>query len=205
MLFPLLMEVRAASVPYNWIVDGETVDTTNASGTATLTKDGTNIVLTLNNYNGGRLQLNNYGSGQNGLTFTIHLIGNNTIKVDEGSGIVYNYESNIQFTGEGNLTIDAPQPVSYEDYASKLYISPSEQIYTDNPTGQNQQDQDMISDTEEKEDTNDNQATDNKEQVEQTSSTDNNIILYILIGGYVLLSLLVIIYLMVQNKKKTNI
>ncbi len=201
MIFPfMLTEVKAASAPYNWIVDGETVDTTNANGTATLTKDSTNIVLTLNNYNGGPLELNCYGTAQSGLTFTIHLIGENSIATEEGTGIAYNYENKIQFTGDGKLTIKAPQPISYENYATKLYISPSEQIYTDTPN--EIQESNTISGSKDKEESNNNQAT---QQVEKSSATENHIILYIVVGGYVLLSLIVIIYLMIQNKKKNNL
>ena len=177
MIFPfMLTEVKAASVPYNWIVGGETVETTNTNGTATLTKDSTNIVLTLNNYNGGPLELNCYGTGQSGLTFTIHLIGENSIVTENGTGIIYNYEKNIQFTGDGKLTIQAPQPISYENYTKTLYISPSEQIYTDTPNETTKQDSNTVSDSKDKEEDSNAKAT---KQIEQSSATANNIILYI--------------------------
>ena len=45
------VDVNAAGLPYDWIVDGEEVFDSNTSQTATVTKDSNTVTLTLNNYN----------------------------------------------------------------------------------------------------------------------------------------------------------
>lgn len=131
-LILLIINVNAAGVPYDWIVNKEEVLENNSDGTVSLIKDSTTITLTLNNYNGGSLKLNCYGTGVEGLNFTINLVGNNTITTDEEYGIDFtSYNGKITFIGDGNLTINAKTPISYENFSSNLYISPTENIYTD--------------------------------------------------------------------------
>ena len=118
LLIPLMvLVVSAAEVPYRWSVGGEYLDSNsphNYAQTATQTKDGKTVTLTLENYNGGKLILDCYGTGQEGMKFVIVLKGENTIKADD-IGIEYNYSTPIEFTGTGKLTINAPKPESYSD------------------------------------------------------------------------------------------
>ena len=130
LLSVFMIDVSAASVPYNWIVDGKEVNQVNDSNTAVLLKDGNVVTLKLQNYNGGGIKLNCYGTGQAGITFIIELSGENVI-TDENVGINFNYGGKIEFKGDGSLKINAPKPISYESYTNSMIIKPSENIYSD--------------------------------------------------------------------------
>lgn len=198
LLMIVTINVKAAGVPYDWIVNGEELFENNSDGTATLTKDATTITLTLNNYNGGSLKLNCYGTAVDGLNFTINLIGNNTITTDEEYGIDFtSYNGKITFVGDGNLTINAKTPISYENFASNLYISPTENIYTD---------QHKVTSTDTDIDGADAQkkVRNTSDKSESTTPNSNNKLVTI-IGisflSYILISIAIFIALINKNKK----
>lgn len=119
----MVLKVNAASAPYQWIVGGEYLDAnspSNYAGTATQTKENKTVTLTLNNYNGGKLELNCYGTGQEGMEFIIELIGDNTV-TSEDVGIQYDYSELITFTGDGTLTVKAPNPLSWDNHVKDLF------------------------------------------------------------------------------------
>ena len=196
--------VYAASLPYDYIIDGKEVSEKLDDGSAAISKDSTSVTLTLNNYNGGPIKLNCYGSGQSGIKFIINLIGENTISADD-IGIDFNYsvkkdENVINFTGDGKLTIVAKAPISYEDYSDKLYIIPSENVHSTT----------LSNDTSEKVN-NDNTSKDKKTTKEETNKDEivikvdkTSIILYSFIG-YIIISLIVISYLSLKIRKLENL
>lgn len=196
--------VYAASLPYDYIIDGKEVSEKLDDGSAIISKDSTSVTLTLNNYNGGPIKLNCYGSGQSGIKFNINLIGENTISADD-IGIDFDYsvkkdENVINFTGEGKLTITAKTPISYEDYSDKLYIIPSENVHSTT----------LSNDTSEKVN-NDNTSKDKKTTKEETNKDEivikvdkTSIILYSFIG-YIIISLIVISYLSLKIRKLENL
>ena len=196
--------VYAASLPYDYIIDGKEVSEKLDDGSAAISKDSTSVTLTLNNYNGGPIKLNCYGSGQSGIKFNINLIGENTISADD-IGIDFDYsvkkdENIINFTGEGKLTIIAKTPISYEDYSDKLYIIPSENVHSTT----------LSNDTSEKVN-NDNTSKDKKTTKEETNKDEivikvdkTSIILYSFIG-YIIISLIVISYLSLKIRKLENL
>ena len=196
--------VYAASLPYDYIIDGKEVSEKLDDGSAIISKDSTSVTLTLNNYNGGPIKLNCYGSGQSGIKFIINLIGENTISADD-IGIDFDYsvkkdENVINFTGDGKLTITAKTPISYEDYSDKLYIIPSENVHSTtlgNNTSKNVN--------------NDNTSKDKKTTKEETNKDEvvikidkTSIILYSFIG-YIIISLIVISYLSLKIRKLENL
>lgn len=128
LLLPLMIvNVFAASVPYQWIVGGETVNTNaNQAGTARLEKDGKIVTLFLNNYNGGKLELECYGTGQSDMTFIINIEGENTITSDDVGISMGETSDKVEFKGTGKLTINAPKPISYEDTRDTKVIDLSE-------------------------------------------------------------------------------
>ena len=196
--------VYAASLPYDYIIDGKEVSEKLDDGSAIISKDSTSVTLTLNNYNGGPIKLNCYGSGQSGIKFNINLIGENTISADD-IGIDFDYsvkkdENIINFTGEGKLTITAKTPISYEDYSDKLYIIPSENIHSTT----------LSNNTSEKVN-NDNTSKDKQITKEETNKDEvvikidkTNIILYSFIL-YIVMSLIVISYLSLKIRKLENL
>lgn len=196
--------VYAASLPYDYIIDGKEVSEKLDDGSAIISKDSTSVTLTLNNYNGGPIKLNCYGSGQSGIKFNINLIGENTISADD-IGIDFDYsvkkdENVINFTGEGKLTITAKTPISYEDYSDKLYIIPSENVHSTT----------LSNNTSEKVN-NDNTSKDKKTTKEETNKDEvvikidkTSIILYSFIG-YIIISLIVISYLSLKIRKLENL
>ena len=219
-IFPV---VNAASVPYRWIVGGESVDVGNPNSlsTARVEKDGKVVTLYLNDYSGGKLSLECYGTGQEDMTFNIKLEGVNTVTSND-IGIEFNYKGTVNFIGNGKLTINAPKPISYESYTQQMYISPSESIYqqvqkdftSSKDTVSNDEAKENNSTTSQEENINeeietkdeeknaveeDNQTTE-KESNEQIKKQDNTL-LYIIISVYGLLSLSVIIFLSVKLKK----
>lgn len=193
------VDVNAAGLPYDWIVDGEEVFDSNTSQTATVTKDSNTVTLTLNNYNGNSLKLNCYGTAQDGITFVINLVGDNNITTD-GVGIYFDYNGKIVFNGDGKLTINSTKPISYENYSSYLYISPSENIYTDKELNDNSTTNDEIDVI------SDQKSDNNTVNKANDKSEDNNLVMILAIafGVYFLISIIVFIMLMSKNKKLKN-
>lgn len=193
------VDVNAAGLPYDWIVDGEEVFDSNTSQTATVTKDSNTVTLTLNNYNGNSLKLNCYGTAQDGITFVINLVGDNNITTD-GVGIDFDYNGKIVFNGYGKLTINSTKPISYENYSSYLYISPSENIYTDKELSDNSTTNDEIDVI------SDQKSDNNTVNKANDKSEDNNLVMILAIafGVYFLISIIVFIMLMSKNKKLKN-
>lgn len=106
-----------AAYAYSWTVNGEMLtmlNNSNKEGTAVWTSDEkySGGVLTLNNYSGGQLKIDCYGTGLNHV-FAVKLVGNNKIDVEKGMGIVAN--APIVFIGDGTLTISAPIPIGDDD------------------------------------------------------------------------------------------
>lgn len=200
LLIILTINVNAAGIPYDWIVNGEEVFENSSDGTVSLVKDSTTVTLTLNNYNGGSLKLNCYGTSIEGLNFTINLIGNNTITTDDEYGIDFtNYNGKITFIGDGNLTINANSPISYENFSSNLYISPAENIYTD---------QHQIASTDIDGDNIQNKAkTISDKGKSKSSNSDNSLVIIMGVAflSYILVSIAIFVILISKNKKlKTN-
>ncbi len=194
-----VVDVKAAGLPYDWIIDGEEVFDSNTSQTATVTKDSNTVTLTLNNYNGNFLKLNCYGTAQDGITFVINLVGDNNITTD-GVGIDFDYNGKIVFNGDGKLTINSTKPISYENYSSYLYISPSENIYTDKELSDNSTTNDEIDVI------SDQKSDNNTVNKANDKSEDNNLVMILAIafGVYFLISIIVFIMLMSKNKKLKN-
>ncbi len=196
--------VYAASLPYDYIIDGKEVSEKLDDETAFISKDSSSVTLTLNNYNGGPIKLNCYGSGQSGIKFNINLIGNNTITADD-IGIDFTYSVNkeeniINFTGDGKLTINAKTPISYENYTDKLYIIPSENVHSttyEEKSSTNNKDDSVVKDTNKDKQTT--KETSNKDEV-VIKIDKTSIILYSFVG-YVIISLLVISYLLLKIRK----
>lgn len=127
LLLPFMMTiVRASGAPYAWVVDGEKLiaDQSNSSATAKQVVDGKTVTLTLDNYKGGKIELTCYGTGQEGMKFIIELKGDNVITSDD-VGITYTYSSELEFTGDGKLTVNAPTPASYSSEKNTLVIDKS--------------------------------------------------------------------------------
>lgn len=192
------IDVNAASIPYAWYVNGKIIEETNE---AKVSREGKTITLTLNNYNGGQLREECYGTGQEGIIFNIVLIGDNIINVEDGIGKTIEYMNDtvdasigismessfakINFLGEGTLTINAPKPISYENYTNYLYISPSKNIYTNekainndtsNQENQTNQEQTTNTNTNNQDQTvnTDNSSLENTDGQEQNVNSDNN-------------------------------
>lgn len=200
LLIILTINVNAAGIPYDWIVNGEEIFENSSDGTVSLVKDSTTVTLTLNNYNGGSLKLNCYGTSIEGLNFTINLIGNNTITTDDEYGIDFtSYNGKITFIGDGNLTINANSPISYENFSSNLYISPAENIYTD---------QHQIASTDIDGDNIQNKAkTISDKGKSKSSNSDNSLVIIMGVAflSYILVSIAIFVILISKNKKlKTN-
>ena len=195
-LILLTINVNAAGVPYDWIVNKEEIVENNSDGTVSLIKDSTTITLTLNNYNGGSLKLNCYGTGVEGLNFTINLVGNNTITTDEEYGIDFtSYNGKITFIGDGNLTINAKTPISYENFSSNLYISPTENIYTDQHK--------IVSTDIDGADIQNRARTISDKNESTKSNSNNNLVTIIGISflSYILVSVAIFVALVNKNKK----
>ena len=199
LFFTVGVNVNAAGLPYDWIVDGEEVFDSNTSQTATVTKNSNTVTLTLNNYNGNSLKLNCYGTAQDGITFVINLVGDNNITTD-GVGIDFDYNGKIVFNGDGKLTINSTKPISYENYSSYLYISPSENIYTDKELSDNSTTNDEIDVI------SDQKSDNNTVNKANDKSEDNNLVMILAIafGVYFLISIIVFVMLISKNKKLKN-
>lgn len=195
----MYFNVNAASVPYNWIVGGETVNESNSSKTATLTKNGNEVLLKLSNYKGGELKLNCYGTGQDGITFIIDLDGDNVINSDS-VGIDFNYNGKIKFNGNGKLTINAKTPISYESYKDKMIIEPSKNVYTDKEEIQ-ENNNNLVSEKEDK------LISEKEDKLISTNDKekDNSYIIYIILGSCLLVSLIVNVILATKLCKKKEV
>lgn len=206
MVIPFLgfYEVKASSIPYGWKSDGQQIDS-DVNNSASVTKDGYTVTLTLNNYNGGPLEEECYGTGVAGVTFNIELIGNNSITDLTGTGITLDYpNTKINFIGSGSLTIYAKTPISYENYTDYLYINPSQNIYTN-----------VKDSIEEKPTTGDDSTIVNDNKSEDVASGDDNvgeenektdytfIIMWVLIG-YIVISIIMFILLFGKINKLKN-
>lgn len=127
LLLPFMMvTVHASGAPYAWVVGGETLGSgqSNTAATAKQVTDGKTVTLTLDNYKGGKIELTCYGTGQEGMKFIIELKGDNVITSDD-VGIAYTYTSDLEFTGDGKLTVNAPTPASYSSEKNTLVIDKS--------------------------------------------------------------------------------
>ncbi|MBR3132027.1 hypothetical protein IKG33_01265 [Candidatus Saccharibacteria bacterium] len=119
---PSLVQNCFAAYAYSWTVDGEQlrIGNSNTAGTASWQRDNEankdGGTLTLNNYNGGQIKIECWGTGL-GHTFNINLVGDNYITVDKGIGILA--LEPITFSGDGTLTIEAAVPISSNDYIIK--------------------------------------------------------------------------------------
>ena len=195
----MYFNVNAASVPYNWIVGGETVNESNSSKTATLTKNGNEVLLKLSNYKGGELKLNCYGTGQDGITFIIDLDGDNVINSDS-VGIDFNYNGKIKFNGNGKLTINAKTPISYESYKDKMIIEPSKNVYTDKEEIQ-ENNNNLVSEKEDK------LISEKEDKLISTKDKekDNSYIIYIILGSCLFVSLVLNIILITKVSKKKEV
>ena len=210
LLLPVFMlNVYATSVPYQWIVDGETVNTApNNAGTARLEKDGKKVTLFLNNYNGGKLQLDCYGTGQSDMEFIINLEGENTINssdvgIDMGESASYY----IDFQGAGTLVINAPKPISNEDAVDVYKVNIPDEVAE--PT----KEESLIATNDEKEEptkeesliaTNDTEEDDLLIDTKDDNNKEDNDWLVRILGGLLLVSLGIISFLVVKLNQKKN-
>lgn len=108
-----------AAYLWQWQVNGQTLSAgqSTSDGTATWTRTSTTDggTLTLDNYHGGQLKVSANGTTSSTPDdFTIELLGDNTVTVDKGIGIMA--LGNVKFTGTGTLTITAGLPISGNDY-----------------------------------------------------------------------------------------
>ena len=199
--------VNAASVPYNYIIDGVQVNDSNSDGSATLTKDGKTVTLTLNKFKGKSIKLNCYGTGQSDMKFVFNLVGENTITSDDiGIDLSTYPDGKIEFTGEGSLVINAKKPISYESFENILYVIPNENVYsseykkdsTNTSVKENNVTSSEEENTKEKETTT---ASDDKDDDSNVIKINKNDILLYSFVGYVILSLLIISALVFKIKK----
>ena len=192
-LFPLfVLNVYASQVPYQWDVDGEKVNhlQSNSAGTARLEKDGKKVTLFLNNYNGGKLQLDCYGTGQSDMDFIINLEGENIINSsDVGIDMGEENDSYINFQGEGTLVITAPKPISNEDAVDVYKVNIKEE--TPSLISTQEDDDELLIDT--KDDT-----------TTTGSNEDDTDWLVRVLGGLLLVSIGVISFLIVKLNQKKN-
>ena len=207
MLIPvIIINVTAAQVPYNWIVGGENVNTgtPNSSNTATLEKDGKTVTLKLNNYSGGALKLDCYGTGQSDMQFIINLTGKNTI-TSADIGIDLGNYGKVNFTGEGDLTINAPKPISYESYVDDMYINPSNNDYGNIAKETQSEIKSQDDSKEEKSATTTTKKTTKKEEAKENDLSNINNIILIVFGIYIIISMATIILLILKLSKKKTI
>ena len=180
---------------------------TENTDTATLVREGKVNTLKLNNYNGKGIKLECYGTGQTDMQFIIELSGNNVI-TDDNIGIDFtagNGNGKITFKGDGTLKINAPKPISYEEYQNTMIIKPASNVYTDKEevtqkevVEENQDDTTTIGS-----DTKLISNNDNTQLISPNNENDNNnLIMYIIFGVYGVLSLVIIIVLAIKLSKK---
>lgn len=211
-----------AAYAYAWTIDGEGISrgSSNKSGTASWVEDAnyTGGVLTLNNYNGGQLKIDCYGTGL-GHIFAIKLVGDNKINVDKGVGIIAN--APIVFIGDGKLTINAAVPIGSGDIVNTDYtgtaldeanysrnttvtIEPSTTNNNDNPNTINEDDKNSSSS--EIEETTTNKSDNTKVDSKKDSSFLDSDLFKMIILSYCAISLIVIIILIAKlTSKRKNI
>lgn len=199
-VFSFFVNVNASGLPYNYIIDGVTVNDTNSDGSATVSKTSDSITLTLNNFKGSSVELNCYGTGQDGITFNVNLIGTNVI---EGNDVGIKSLNKLNFIGNGTLLIKASTPISYESYKDSLYISPSENIYGTSITSNTEQNITIADDT--SKNTSTDAIEEDRETEEETDDNSitiskTNLIMYIFFG-YVILSIIVMSIMTVKIRK----
>lgn len=184
------LNVNATSAPYHWypIKGGESLPT----GATEEVSDKT-VTLKLNNYNGNGLKLECRGTAQEGVKFIIELTGENTI-TDENTGLDFNYEGKIEFTGEGSLEINAPKPISYESYENYMKIKPSENIYTDQEVTKDTESDAKLISTKDK--------TTKEKKDEDKEYKIMNIAIAAVMGLYILISLIFIVVLTSKLAKR---
>lgn len=106
-----------AAYAYYWNIGGETISRgqSTAAGNVSWVEDSQYLgdVLILNNYTGGPLKLICVGTGMNQV-FAIKLVGNNKITAKDAIGILAS--NNIEFIGDGTLTIESAIPI-FDDYS----------------------------------------------------------------------------------------
>lgn len=193
------INVNATSIPYGWETNGKMIYTTE-DGTASVTKDGHVVTLTLNNYNGDGLVENCYGTGVYGVVFNIVLIGNNTITSTSDIGIKLNDPGVVNFTGDGDLTINAKTPISYEGYRDYFYINPSENIYTTV-----KKTEDSISNVDDSSIKESDEVVNESDTTTSSEKTNYTFILLVALIGYIVISLIMMIVLFTKvNKLKKD-
>lgn len=210
----LAQKTVKASYAYLWTVNGEDIvkGSSNKAGNVTWNDDTdyTGGVLTLNNYNGGQLKIDCYGTGL-GHVFAIKLVGDNTITVKNGVGIIAN--APIVFIGDGKLTIDASIPIGSgavinndgtgTDVDKAKYSKQTNVVIEPKKEINNEIDEDTNKEN-----------NDDKETIEQDSDKNNgediihNKTIEFALIGYSLLSLIIIVVLIVKilmSQKKKSI
>lgn len=190
-----------AAYAYIWTVDGHDLNfgESNSTGTATWESD--------DNYNGGQIKLDCYGTGMEDV-FAIKLVGDNKITVKDGIGIVAGEP--IVFIGDGTLTIEAGIPISGGFYVESIDTNEFDTTtITIKPSVKKLAcpDADKDSNLTEDNETNvsDGNANASSDQVKENSSDNNklNIILLSCVGVNIAVFLLLII-MMIKNTKKNN-
>lgn len=195
-LLPLLIvNVYASSVPYLWKAGDEEVNVNqpNKAGTAKLEKDGKTVTLFLNNYNGGELELECYGTGQSDMVFIINLEGDNYINSDDEGINMSESSSKVEFKGTGKLTINAPKPISYEEGTGQKIIDLSEKT-EEQEVIINEEEHPILVSPEE----------DNKLVIEKEEDNNDNDWLVRVLGILLLISVGVISFLVVKLNKKSK-
>lgn len=225
----LAQKTVKASYAYLWTVNGEDIvkGSSNKAGNVTWNDDTTYTggILNLNNYNGGQLKIDCYGTGL-GHVFAIKLVGDNTITVKNGVGIIAN--APIVFIGDGKLTIDASIPigsgavinndgtgtdVDKAKYSKQtnIVIEPKTEINNNEINEDTNKENNDDKETVEQDSSKNN---DDKETIEQDSDKNNdediihNKIIESALIGYSLLSLIIIVVLIVKilmSQKKKSI
>lgn len=201
-----------AAFAYSWSVDGEslTLGSTNKAGNVTWGEDK---ILTLNNYNGGQLKIECYGTGL-GYTFPIKLVGDNSITVTDNVGIIAN--APITFIGDGKLTINAPIPIGSGSISNADYTltniedvefneSTTVMIYPNNSiTSEDNLKQDKVTSSSENKETVKDKVTDNNKKVKDKKIFTNNDLINIIILLYCSISFITIIILIIKLAKNKN-
>ena len=193
----MLMNVFAAVLPYAWTAGGTMVDGSDSS--IRVEKSSDSVTLYLKNYSGGKLNLECYGTAQNEITFNIVLEGENIVNADD-IGIDFSYDGKINFSGNGNLTINASKPISYENYEKQMYISPSENIYKQGKDSVQSSSTDSQTTGEIIENDNDDEMP-VEGMVKEPSNYNSNDLIYSIICIYIVVSLTLIIFLIIKVKK----
>ena len=178
--------------------DGETKSLADLLPKAILVKSD-NLKLTWSVYSGGKLNLECYGTAQNEITFNIVLEGENIVNADD-IGIDFSYDGKINFSGNGNLTINASKPISYENYEKQMYISPSENIYKQGKDSVQSSSTDTQTTGEIIENDNDDEMP-VEGMVKEPSNYNSNDLVYSIICIYIVVSLTLIIFLIIKVKK----